>query len=157
MTIYGFFLFLKDRKSERITQHEPARQYFTQVLFYGAWNSLYCTYFSYARTFFIAITVLLYCILHILSIEIELARRQYDVFLVCIYSQLTRSTTGLESSKINKVIYSHQLTFCLFRRNTFLQIYRKWTLMFNPFLPITPEHLSYLSKVIDIWILNTAC
>ena len=45
------------------------------------------TYFSYARTLFTAITVLLYCILHILSIEIELARRQYDVFLVCIYSQ----------------------------------------------------------------------
>jgi hypothetical protein len=58
-------------------------QYFSKVLFMV---HVVITYFSYARTFFTAITILLYCILHILSIEIELARRQYDVFLVCIYS-----------------------------------------------------------------------
>ncbi len=73
-----------------------------QSSFYGEWSH-YCTYFSYARTFFTAITVLVYRILHILSIEIELARRQYNVFLVCVYIQLTRFATGLEASKINKV------------------------------------------------------
>ncbi len=70
-------------------------------------------------------------------------------FLVCTYNAPSQP-----SNQFNYDIEKKMPEIFLFVTRNFANIYPQYLFVFNPFLPITVEHLSYLSQVIEIWILK---